>query len=74
MSDGFYQIADPDGARWLAVNTFSEAESALSGGADTAPVALPTTLTGWPLWQWLAVAAFVLLVGEWWLHHKRRTE
>ena len=74
MRDGFYRVADPDGARWLAVNTFSEAESALSGGADTAHVALPTTLTGWPLWQWLAVAAFALLVGEWWLHHKRRTE
>ncbi len=74
MRDGFYQVVDADGARWLAVNTFSDAESALSSGADTLPVALPTTLTGWPLWQWLAVAAFALLVGEWWLHHKRRTE
>ena len=76
MKNGFYQIADSDGDRWLAVNTFSAAESELSPRVtEVAPASLPgSPLTGWPAWQWLAIAAFVLLLGEWWLHHRRRTE
>ena len=71
LRNGFHQIGDA----WLAVNTFSAAESALQISAETALANLPSTpLTGWPLWQWLALTAFTLLVGEWWLHHQRRTE
>jgi hypothetical protein len=29
---------------------------------------------GWPLWQYLALAALVLFTIEWWLFHRRRTE
>lgn len=79
LKNGFYQTADADTKRWLAVNTFSAAESDLSGGGEKAiPVStLPTslaTLHSWPPWQWLAFAAFVLLVAEWLLFHRRKTE
>jgi hypothetical protein len=76
MKNGFYQIAGTTGKRWMAVNTFSSSESDLaSGQGESKQAALPTTpLSGWPIWQWLACAAFTLLVAEWWLHHRRRTE
>ena len=80
LHNGFYQVQQPGGAGWLAVNTFSEAESDLrgSGTAANAPAALPTPslagFTGWPLWQHLALAALALFTIEWWLFHRRRTE
>ena len=84
LRNGFYQIADADSKRWLAVNTFSAAESDLHGGDAKAlstqtvsTFAIPnsrSTLRGWPPWQWLALAAFVLLVAEWLLFHRRKTE
>jgi hypothetical protein len=76
MKNGFYQVDESSGARWLAVNTYSAAESSLNSADETnSQVSLPTTLlSGWPIWQWLAIAAFALLIGEWWLHHRRRTE
>lgn len=71
MKNGFHH----DGTRWVAVNTFSAAESQLSTADAQTPAALPSApLTGWPLWQWLAAAAFALLIAEWALHHRRRTE
>lgn len=80
LTSGFYQLNTRDGARWLAVNTFSDQESDLRI-ADAAPapaVTLPSLplarLTGWPLWQYLAAAALLLLALEWWLFHRRRTE
>ncbi len=76
MRNGFYHVAESGVSRWVAVNTFSESESDLrsaekSSAATAQPVA---SLTGWPLWQWLAIAAFALLIAEWWAHHRRRTE
>ncbi len=79
LKNGFYQTADADSKHWLAVNTFSAAESDLRDGGEKAiPVSkLPAslaTLHAWPPSQWLALAAFVLLVAEWLLFHRRKTE
>jgi hypothetical protein len=80
LHNGFYLQKRPNDTGWLAVNTFSEAESDLrgAGGAETPTASLPSvsfaTLSGWPLWQYLALAALVLFTLEWWLFHRRRTE
>ena len=110
LRNGFYEITDADAKRWLAVNTFSAAESDLRGesGADqwsalrvqkqtfvpnvqllsVRPSASPAHASGrplvgatfpaalhaWPPWQWFALAAFALLVAEWLLFHRRKTE
>jgi hypothetical protein len=76
MRNGFYHVSEGGVSRWLAVNTFSESESESKTTAASPEIAsLPSAaLTGWPLWQWLALAGFVLLLGEWWMHHRRRTE
>ncbi len=110
MQNGFYEISDAESKRWIAVNTFSAAESDLrdersayqqsalhaqnqkavsSVPSSTAPTTgSPAQATGrplvgatfsaalhaWPPWQWLALAAFVLLVAEWLLFHRRKTE
>ena len=80
LRNGFYQLQETGGAGWLAVNTFSQAESDLRGAGTpaAAPAALPlpglAAFTGWPLWQHLALAALALFTIEWWLFHRRRTE
>ena len=80
LLNGFYKIDRPDGAHWLAVNTFDPAESDLR--APDAPLdesprlsLLPlANLASWPIWQYLAIAAFTLFAIEWRLFHRRRTE
>jgi hypothetical protein len=74
-------VQDAEKTSWLAVNTFSEAESDLrtSGAApaEKAPSfpALSFAAAGaWPLWQYLALAALLLFGLEWRLFHRRRTE
>ena len=80
LANGFYAWQTHDGPRWLAVNTFSEAESDLriANATPAASIALPTVslarFAGWPLWQYLAAAALLLFALEWWLFHRRRTE
>jgi hypothetical protein len=80
LTNGFYQIQTREGSRWLAVNTFSEADSDLrtpntpTVTAPSLPIISLTNFTGWPLWQYLAAAALALLVLEWFLFHRRRTE
>ena len=79
LHDGFHLITEKNAGSWLAVNTFSEAESDLRGDTSAnAPAPLPipalASFTGWPLWQYLALAALVLFTIEWWLFHRRRTE
>ena len=79
LANGFYLLNERDGAAWLAVNTFSEAESdlrqAMPGSAPTTfPRLAATSLSGWPLWQYLALAALLLFTLEWRLFHRRRTE
>jgi len=80
LRNGFYRINRPDGAHWLAVNTFDAAESDLRA-PDSPPDESPhpsllplANLASWPIWQYLAIAAFALFAGEWWLFHRRRTE
>ena len=77
--NGFYQMSDSGATRWIPVNTFSAAEADLRSDArDTEPpvaVAMPLgAFRGLPIWQWLALAAFVLISAEWWLFHRRKTE
>ncbi len=80
LKNGFYKIDRSDGVHWLAVNTFDTSESDLRTKAteiNDAPVlsALPlASLASWPIWQYLAIAAFILFTLEWWLFHRRRTE
>ena len=78
LHNGFLLRTQQGASSWLAVNTFSEAESDLRHATTTAPAALPiaalANFTGWPLWQYLALAALVLFTIEWWLFHRRRTE
>jgi hypothetical protein len=79
LTNGYYLLNASDGPEWLAVNTFSEAESDLRNSEKSAAgAALPrfaaVNLSGWPLWQYLALAALLLFTLEWWLFHRRRTE
>lgn len=81
LTNGFYEIQSGEGSHWMAVNTFSDAESDLRAATtapETAGPALPAIslarVTGWPLWQYLALAALLLFALEWWLFHRRRTE
>jgi hypothetical protein len=71
---GFYEVTDKDSTRWVAVNISAPEESdfrlASASGGVKAPM-LPMALS---LWQWMALAAFALLLAEWWLHHRRVTE
>ena len=77
--NGFYQLSDNGTTRWLAVNTFSAAESDLRAPSESnaPPVAISMPLAGirgLPIWQWLAIAAYILISAEWWLFHRRKTE
>ena len=76
--NGYYALSDGETTRWLAMNTFSADESDLRKSGGTTPSSAPTVAPGrfsdWTLWRWLAFAAFSLLVAEWWLFHRRKTE
>jgi hypothetical protein len=80
LLDGYYLLNQRDGQRWLAVNTFSDAESDLrvtapqSAASGAFPALSAAALSGWPLWHYLALAALLLFTLEWWLFHRRRTE
>jgi hypothetical protein len=81
LRQGYYQRMRPGGSDWIAVNAFSETESDLRnarpGPSAAHPSWVPVSLAraaGWPLWRYLALAAFALLAMEWHLFHRRRTE
>ncbi len=75
LQNGYYEFAEGDRSRWLAVNTFSAAESDLRAAASTLTEgASPQGAARWPLWHWLAACAFALFTAEWWLFHRRKTE
>ncbi|MGB8353702.1 MAG: BatA and WFA domain-containing protein [Chthoniobacteraceae bacterium] len=81
LKNGFYLLQTGSDKQWIAVNTFSEAESNLrtvqeSSGQEKAPSRIPdfALITARPIWNYLALAAFVLFTIEWWLYHRRRTE
>lgn len=80
LTNGFYALTTAEGLRWVAVNTFSEAESDLRTAPTStpAPPVLPAIslahFAAWPIWRYLTLAAFALLACEWWLFHRRRTE
>ena len=93
VKNGFYEIHQTLGTspansqnmtgavRWVAVNTFSEADANLNPATSSKEAPSTETSTSFsagfftvPLWQWLAVLAFVLLLTEWWLFNRRQTE
>jgi hypothetical protein len=73
--NGFYEVRGSEGTRWLAVNTSDAAESDVRA-AESENKALSFTGNWGALqpWRWLVLAALVLLVVEWCLHHRRVTE
>jgi hypothetical protein len=81
MRNGFYRIQSAGKTSWLAVNTFTEAESDLRAASSAPsessshfPAVSLASAGAWPLWQYLALAALLLFALEWWLFHRRRTE
>jgi Ca-activated chloride channel family protein len=73
--NGFYEVRGPLEVRWLAVNTADPAESDLRGSRSESNA--PLFGRSWGAlqpWRWLALAALILLVAEWCLHHRRVTE
>jgi len=80
LRQGVYRLdTPPEGTRLLAANLFNEGESNLRAApapevkrAGTAP--LMAVAATRPLWQWLVLAAFALLLLEWALYHRRETE
>jgi hypothetical protein len=73
--NGFYEVRGSTGSHWLAVNTSDAAESDLRVAERQSEV-LPFTRSWAALqpWRWLALAALILLMIEWCLHHRRVTE
>ena len=73
--NGFYEVRGSAETPWLAVNTADAAESDLSV-AQSESGARPFTRSWAALhpWRWLTLAALILLVIEWCLHHRRVTE
>lgn len=82
VRNGFYELTSRSGgSEWLAVNTFSEAESNLL--QDAAPISAPAprisgltlaTFSALAPWRFLALAALTLSLLEWFLFHRRKTE
>jgi Ca-activated chloride channel homolog len=74
--NGFYDVRGPFRSRWLAINTGDAAESDLRTAESTTDN-IPMLSRSWGAlqsWRWLALAATVLIVTEWFLHHRRVTE
>ena len=80
LQNGYYALAEGDSQRWLAVNTFSPAESDLRPGGTGASVIanLPplwiTASNAWAPWRWLALFALLVMSAEWFFFHRRKTE
>jgi hypothetical protein len=78
LKNGFYLVQNDGKSEWIAVNTFSEAESNLqqppSEKISQTETLHPSSLILHPFWKYLALAAFALFTLELWLYHRRRTE
>lgn len=77
IKNGFYEVRDSADAspRWISVNTADRVESDLrTATANRNTLLLRGSMLGFQPWQWLALAAFALIVAEWFLHHRRLTE
>lgn len=76
--NGFYEVqeGDPESSiRWIAVNTVDREESDLRRAeANRNTFLLWQARFGLRPWQWLALAALLLIGSEWMLHHRRLTE
>jgi len=73
--NGFYEVRDPQGSRWIGVNTASREESDLRAAQTNRNLLF--LRSGWVSlhpWQWLALASLLLIVLEWFLHHRRILE
>ncbi len=71
---GFYEVRDKDSTRWVAVNISAPEESDIRQASASGGVKAPALPMALSLWQWLALAAFALLLAEWLPHHRRVTE
>lgn len=77
-TNGFYRITTPDFEHWVAVNT-GEPKGVdlrrIPSGVNSAPPTIAGgLLSSWPLWRWIALLAFGVLLIEWGLFHRRITE
>ena len=73
--NGFYEVRGPVRSRWVAVNTADPAESDLRAAESNSNISvLGRSWGALKPWRWLTLAAAVLLVTEWFLHHRRVTE
>ncbi|HET9524500.1 MAG TPA: VWA domain-containing protein [Terrimicrobiaceae bacterium] len=74
--NGLYKVRGPFRSRWLAINTADAAESDLrrAEGTTNEVPALSRSWGALQSWRWLALAAAILIVTEWFLHHRRVTE
>jgi hypothetical protein len=71
---GFYEVNEKGSIRWVAVNISAPEESDIRSASASGGVKAPMLPMSLSLWQWLALAAFALLLAEWRLHHRRVTE
>ena len=73
--NGFYEVSSSPQTRWLAVNTGDSAESDLRAARDDEQYIHPGKELGSPAGLALARPfSFLLIVVEWFLHHRRLTE
>lgn len=73
--NGFYEIRGPLGARWLPINTADASESDLrTSQSENRSSLFGRSWGALQPWRWLVLAALILLVGEWCLHHRRISE
>jgi hypothetical protein len=77
---GIYQVVSAQrfvGA--FAVNLFDPAESAITPaaqiiiGRNEVPASARDAAGEYEIWPWLAAAALLVLLGEWWLYHRGTT-
>ena len=75
---GEYEIADGgDAVRKLGAGLLNRRESSLTGIEEiqfrevSVGAAETTVKNDRPLWKWLAIAAFAILLVEWWYFQRR---
>jgi hypothetical protein len=74
---GFYSAKSGDHNATFAVNLLSPIASDITpmslerAGGGNVEEARSVATVNKEVWQWLALAALLVLVGEWWVYHRR---